>query len=302
MSEHVKSLERFAIDADTITRDERIRRYYENAGPDYEAWSNAFNMHFGYWRPGVNPLNLESMLEETNRQVLDRLMSPPEQCSSVIDLGCGLGATMRSGARRSRNKIFTGVTLVSWQVTQGRQMAQAEGLGDRVAFECADFHRLPFADETFDGCYAIEAIVHGEGPSKRQVAREAFRVLKPGSRFVIFDCFLKHPPEKMSLLVRHAYQQACEGWAVKEMPQIELFREALAREGFTNISCEDISWHVAPSVAHVPYVTVTFLLSKLAQRKRLSRDSVQHVKACALSCLLGLARPTFSYFIVSAEK
>jgi hypothetical protein len=37
--------------------------YYENAGPDYGQWSSGFNMHFGYYRFGLNPFRRESMLE-----------------------------------------------------------------------------------------------------------------------------------------------------------------------------------------------------------------------------------------------
>ena len=37
-------------------------RYYEEAGPDYEAWSPSFNMHFGYWEGGANPFDREAMV------------------------------------------------------------------------------------------------------------------------------------------------------------------------------------------------------------------------------------------------
>src|SRR6476620_11007024 len=47
--------------------------YYTEAGMDYRAWSRNFNMHFGFYRWGMNPLSLESMLEEMSRQVFRRL-------------------------------------------------------------------------------------------------------------------------------------------------------------------------------------------------------------------------------------
>jgi hypothetical protein len=49
-----------------------FQRYYEEAGPDYAAWSANFNMHFGYFRWGMNPFDREAMLEEMNRQIFDR--------------------------------------------------------------------------------------------------------------------------------------------------------------------------------------------------------------------------------------
>jgi len=40
-----------------------LEQYYREAGPDYAAWSREFNMHFGYYRAGANPLRRETMLE-----------------------------------------------------------------------------------------------------------------------------------------------------------------------------------------------------------------------------------------------
>ena len=45
-----------------------FQRYYEEAGPDYAAWSPHFNMHFGFFRWGMNPLKREAMLEQIDRK------------------------------------------------------------------------------------------------------------------------------------------------------------------------------------------------------------------------------------------
>src|SRR5215471_21808300 len=50
-----------------------LEQYYSEAGPDYAAWSREFNMHFGYYRVGRNPLCREVMLEQMNAEVLARL-------------------------------------------------------------------------------------------------------------------------------------------------------------------------------------------------------------------------------------
>jgi MPBQ/MSBQ methyltransferase len=77
-----------------------LEQYYIEAGPDYAAWSHEFNMHFGYYRAGANPLNREAMLEQMNAEVLARLQLGPTLEPRLLDLGCGLGATLRSFARR----------------------------------------------------------------------------------------------------------------------------------------------------------------------------------------------------------
>jgi MPBQ/MSBQ methyltransferase len=91
--------------------EERFQRYYEEAGPDYAAWSPHFNMHFGFFRLGMNPFNREAMLEQMNSEVLDRLRLSGDH-PRVLDMGCGLGATLRSIARRIPFAHLHGITLV----------------------------------------------------------------------------------------------------------------------------------------------------------------------------------------------
>ncbi|MEM9338904.1 MAG: hypothetical protein AAGA66_09265 [Bacteroidota bacterium] len=73
---------------------EKLRSYYENAGPDYKKWSPDFNMHFGYYKRGMNPFNRERMLDEMNAEVLARLTIASNRPSVLVDMGCGLAATM----------------------------------------------------------------------------------------------------------------------------------------------------------------------------------------------------------------
>jgi hypothetical protein len=73
----------------------RLISYYENAGPDFGEWSAGFNMHFGYFRWGLSPFHREPMLNEMNRQVLSRLRLDPAGDGLLVDLGCGVGATVR---------------------------------------------------------------------------------------------------------------------------------------------------------------------------------------------------------------
>src|SRR5215467_9363872 len=97
-----------------------LEQYYSEAGPDYAAWSPEFNMHFGYYHAGANPFNREAMLEQMNAEVLARLQVDGLAEPQLLDLGCGLGATLRSFARRLPNARLSGVTRVPWQVEQAR--------------------------------------------------------------------------------------------------------------------------------------------------------------------------------------
>ena len=95
----------------------------------------------------------------------------------------------------------------------------------------------------------------------------------------------------------------CRHWAVETFAEIGQFREALARHGFEQITVEEISWRIAPSVLHIPWVTLRFLLRELAlHRLRMSRVRWGHLVACVLSPVVGAARSRFGYYLVSARR
>src|SRR5258706_15485310 len=107
-------------------------RYYSEAGPDYAAWSPAFNMHFGFARMEGNPLGRETMLERMNQEVLRRAAVGEPGVDRLIDLGCGLGATARHAVARFPQVHVTGVTIVPWQVGRARGVAAGGGGGGGV--------------------------------------------------------------------------------------------------------------------------------------------------------------------------
>jgi 16S rRNA G1207 methylase RsmC len=77
-----------------------ITDYYDIAGPDYEAWSKNFNMHFGYCTSFPDLFSLETMLNNMNKVVLDHLKIDPAKITRIADLGCGVGAVSRYAAKR----------------------------------------------------------------------------------------------------------------------------------------------------------------------------------------------------------
>ena len=177
-----------------------LEQYYSEAGPDYAAWSPAFNMHFGYYRAGANPLNREAMLEQMNAEVLGRLHVDGIFEPKLVDLGCGLGATLRSLARRLPQARLLGVTRVPWQVEQARARNEAAGFGERISVLEGDYEDSSLLPSSgYDGVYALESSCHAHGADKGRLLAEMHRLLRPGGRLVVADGFLAnwpvpHPP------------------------------------------------------------------------------------------------------------
>ena len=69
--------------------------------------------------------------------------------------------------------------------------AKIRGVSDRVTFQKASASSLPFSDEYFD-VVVSNLVFHevGDAPDKREVIREALRVVKKGGMFAFQDLFL----------------------------------------------------------------------------------------------------------------
>ena len=282
---------------------ERIIHYFETAGLDYSEWSRAFNMHFGYYGAGANPFNLEGMLNAMSHQVYSRLELDGVAEPLVLDLGCGLGTASRYMAGQHADAQFVGATVTPWQVEEGNALTEAAGLENRVLLMEADYLDLPCRLESADAAFAIESACYARGKDKWNFIDALHGTLKPGGRFAVADCFRRNT-RPLPKLVDRAYTRCCECWALQEMAEINLFTRSLERAGFVDIRVDDISWHVAPSVAHVPWTALKFV-AKVALRgelKTLHRERRNNVIAPLLGMLLGMCRPHFSYCIVSGRK
>lgn len=267
--------------------------FYTATDADYGAWSRDFNMHFGYWERGIGFFEREAMVERMNVKVHERLRLPAGPVR-VADLGCGSGASARSLTRRHAGARVSAVTNVPAQIARGERL----GFHDAIDFVLSDYRDTGLAAGAYDGVYAIESACHAPGRAKRGVVDEAFRLLRPGGRLAIADCFVKRPLPRLLLPV---YRRWCESWLVPDMPRVGAMRSALERAGFTEIEFTEVSWRVAPTVAHVPWVAARYVLTELL-RGRLSEWRRRHAVASILSIVLGLFRRSIGYYIVAARK
>lgn len=254
-------VESIPAEVDPVSSPVGLEQYYSEAGPDYARWSREFNMHFGYYRIGANPLNREAMLEQMNAEVLARLRVDDIARPQLLDLGCGLGATLRSFARRLPNATLCGVTRVPWQVEQARALNRAAGCAERVRVVEADYEDSALLPgSTFDGVYALESSCHARRADKAALLQQMQRLLRPGGRLLVADGFLAGD-RPLTGLQQRIYRKLCECWVIEELGQIPLFTARLEQLGFTGIKVEHLQRRVAPSVAHVPWVTVKFLVT-----------------------------------------
>jgi SAM-dependent methyltransferase len=288
-----EALERGAVD---------LEEYYSEAGPDYSAWSRGFNMHFGFCRWGMNPLDREGMLEQMNVEVQGRLgIDPAKQCK-ILDMGCGLGATLRTLAGRLPHALLTGVTRVPCQVEEARaRNASAEG-GDRIHVEQMDYEHTALPSGSFDAAYALESACHAHGADKAAFLKEAHRLLRPGGRLVMVDAFL-HRNQQVHALQRRICKKLCECWVIESWGDLHRVIAEMRRTGFHDIEVESWHWRVTPSVCHIPWVTLKFLVRDVCcDRKPMTRARWNNMVAPMLAPLVSMPLGPLEYCMVSAMK
>ncbi|HEY4356954.1 MAG TPA: methyltransferase domain-containing protein [Acidobacteriaceae bacterium] len=305
MATHVHAIEEAVVDttqAAPAAPPVSLEEYYREAGPDYAAWSREFNMHFGYYRARLNPLHRESMLEQMNTEVLNRLQVENIAEPKLIDLGCGLGATLRCFSRRLPQAKLLGLTRVPWQVEQATALNQAAGCGERIRIVEGDYEDTILPRANYDGAYALESSCHAHGADKSALLAEAHRLLKPGARLVIADGFLAHN-RFAGAWQRRIYRKLCECWVIEDLGQLDLFTARLKELGFMDITVENIQMRVGPSVAHVPWVTLKFLVTDvLFGKKKMTRARWNNVIAPAVLPLVSVPLGPMAYYMITATK
>lgn len=130
---------------------------------------------FDEWAADGRDRGMEDRHWHTAKHALARM--PVEPGETVLDLGTGSGYALR--ALRETRKIGRGIGLdgSAEMVRNARSYTDDDQLG----FLQSDFHRLPFADDSVDHVWSMEAFYYAREPLA--ALREISRVLRSGGTF-----------------------------------------------------------------------------------------------------------------------
>lgn len=137
----------------------------------------------------------------------------------ALDIGCGSGAVVVRIAKRYPTAQVVGVdnwgNMWEYSKSQCEQNARAENVDNRVSFQKGDAAKLPFDDGFFDAAVSNDTFHNvRSAKDKRDVLKEALRVVRKGGPFAFQDTFVTKryyhagPDELLSTI---------RGWGVEKV-------------------------------------------------------------------------------------
>jgi len=134
--------------------------------------------------------NIQSQIQDL---LLDRLEW--EGDGKALDIGCGNGSVTIKIAKKFHIAQVIGIDYWGgmWEYSRSicERNSEIEGVAERVTFQKASASALPFEDGCFD-MVASNLVFHtvSDVKDKREVIKEALRVVKKGGKFAFQDLFL----------------------------------------------------------------------------------------------------------------
>jgi len=105
----------------------------------------------------------------------------------VLDVGCGRGRIAHHVAGYTGADVV-GLNIDKTQIAMARDYAEATGASDKLRFVQGNYNDpLPFADETFDALYHVQALTYAK--DLPALLKDMHRVLKPGAKISFLDWF-----------------------------------------------------------------------------------------------------------------
>lgn len=207
--------------------------HFYNLVTDFYEWGWGQSFHFG---PRFHNEGFMESIKRAEYYLCSRLGM--KRGTRAIDVGCGVGGPMRNMAVFSESFI-DGITINQYQVNIGNKYNEQNGLSHLCKLTRGDFQELPWAAETFDVAYAIEATCHS--PDRVKTFSGINRVLKPGGLFAGYEWVMldKYDPKNKD------HVRIKEGIEVGNgLPTLQHFQhiiDCLEKSGFEVIEYRDVN-------------------------------------------------------------
>ena len=215
--------------------------------------------HFGYYEAGTLwPFPISRALRRMEERLYQTLGLADD--ALVLDAGTGNADVAIYMARKGLR--IKAIDLLDMHIGWAKANVKRKHLDGQIDVSKGNYEKLEFDNETFDGAYTMETLVHAGDPN--QAMREFYRVLKPGGvvTHVEYEHDMDNNPVGRRVLSRiNAYAHMP---AFQQFP-LGAIRRSLENVGFQNVEVQDLSQNVAPMMrfffllAYIPYLIIRLL-------------------------------------------
>lgn len=239
VTEKVRYMEEF-IDLDKfMTQGDNdpnsIIAYFTQNHANYRRiYSDQGTMHFIVSKDGVT-YSIDDVFYQP-----DTAVSFAKPGGKVLELGSGMGTNLVHLAKAHPDMEFYGVDLCP--------VKSEEELPNITILERNYSSLADFDDNTFDVVFAIETIVHNGKKDKDTIMSEAYRVLKPGGHFVVYDYATNEPFESYSRELQIAMRVTARGSAAALIECKAEWAEHFANAGFTDVAVSELTDRILPDL------------------------------------------------------
>lgn len=198
-------------------------------------------INFGFWRKNIDKgfLSIKDRLESAQnlyRKVLDKVTI--SNADHVLEVACGAGSGSALLLKEFTPKEYKGLDASSAQIARAKKLNICSA--DRSSFHIGCAEMLPFANQSFDKIFSIEAAQHFK--SLPTFIKEAYRTLKPTGTLVVSTFFAKldQVPNEVIEMIPTIRDKVDTLHPISKM--LKLLQEA----GFEQITSESIGenvWH-----------------------------------------------------------
>jgi tocopherol O-methyltransferase len=267
-----------------------VNRYYDECYLYYKMfWRSHKNLclHYGFHDNGQGHNQalvrmIEVLADKVKVTAKDR----------VLDAGCGVGGSTLWLAGNIGCEV-TGIDINRNFIQIARSEVKRRNLDRLANFQEMDFCRTSFRDSSFSVVWAVESSCHAE--NKLAFLIEMSRVLQPGGRLIIADAYTTREDDELN--------KNLKGWAVPNIPCVTEFKDYLAKAGFQNVVCDDVSDKVVPSSRLIYYLAwVAYPLVALLRLLRLKTGMSTNHARLALKQYGFATDNSGKYCIFMAEK
>lgn len=168
----------------------------------------------------------------------------------VLDIGSGSGACAVLLVREHGAAEVIGIDVEDPVCAAANSRAEIESVADRVEIRKVEPGPFPFEDASFDVVFSKDSIIHI--PDKAALARDVFRVLKPGGQFAASDWLISHAGEPSAEMADYIKEEGLEF----AMASPETYAQAMEQAGFVDVKLVNRNpWYAQVSAAELAWMT-----------------------------------------------